>query len=68
MCFSQPKVEVPAVAKPPSRADQSKNASQSVRRKAADQTGVLGNIFSSALGDASYGTNAVKQAKLGTAS
>lgn len=67
MCFKQTKVDVPPVTNPPSRADQKKKAVGDIRRRGKDQTGVMGNIFTSALGDAGYGTNAAKKVQLGTA-
>lgn len=65
MC-TKPKVpEVPKVAPAPTRADAEFNAGQSQRKRLNQQSGVKGNIFTSALGDATYGENAVSR-KLAT--
>lgn len=64
MCFKTPKA--PAVALPPNRSDVQGDVT-ALRKRTAEQSGVTGNIFTSALGDSSYGQNAMKLAKLGAA-
>lgn len=67
MCFSQ-KASKPEPIKPlPKEVDASKKAQRDVRRATAEQSGINSNIFTSALGDANYGTAARKQVTLGTA-
>lgn len=54
MCFKTPKA--PAVQPAPQRADVQGDVTAQ-RRKLIDQSGVTGNIFTSALGDTGYGKN-----------
>lgn len=63
MCFKTPKI--PPVQKAPTREDATKKAAVEERRVATEQQGVVGNIFTSALGDTSFGQNAQKLATLG---
>jgi hypothetical protein len=60
MCFfggapKPPKVPPPKPA--PLEADQKGPLVTKARKTAAEQKGVLGNIFTSALGDSDYGSN-----------
>lgn len=64
MCFKAPKAA--AVAPAPTRADVQGDVTAE-RIKLKDQQGTTGNIFTSALGDSSYGKSAIKLAKLGAA-
>lgn len=66
MCFKSPKP--PSMPKPqpaPVRRDVEDEASEAQRRRMAQQKGVYGNIYTSALGDSTYGQAATKLAKLG---
>lgn len=64
MCFKVKTPDAPAVAPAPQRADvQGDVTNQRLKLKA--QQGVVSNIFTSALGDTSYGKNAQKLATLG---
>lgn len=58
MCFKTPKA--PAVQPAPTRADVQGDVTAQ-RRKLIDQSGVTGNIFTSALGDVGYGKNVREQ-------
>lgn len=66
MCFKSPKP--PTMPKPqpaPTRRDAEADASEEQRRRMSQQQGVYGNIFTSALGDSTYGQAATKLARLG---
>lgn len=65
MCFKTPKA--PAVQPRPQR-DEKASLVQDNRRRAADQSGVYGSIFTSALGDAGFGQSTNEVAKLRKAS
>ena len=66
MCFKTPKA--PAVQPAPTRSDVQGDVTAQ-RKKLADQSGVTGNIFTSALGDVGYGKDVTKQyATLGATS
>jgi hypothetical protein len=54
MCIKAPKA--PAV-QPSPRRDSNASIVQDNRRRASEQQGVYGNIFTSALGDVGYGEN-----------
>jgi hypothetical protein len=62
MCIkpSKPKIEAPQPA--PKRSDVDTG---NERRKISQREGVFGNIFTSPLGDSSYGTNAQRLAQFG---
>lgn len=62
MCFKTPKV--PAVQPAPTRNDVQQDVTNQ-RKRLSTQQGVFGNIFTSALGDSSYGKNANNIATLG---
>lgn len=64
MCFgSKPKtVAAPVVQPAPSRDEAAQVATQE-RRRVRDQQGVYGSIFTSVLGDPTYGTNVSSTAK-----
>lgn len=65
MCFKTPKLPAtPAVAPAPTRGDVQGDVTAQ-RKKTASQSGVTGNIFTSALGDSTYGSSVQKLAKLG---
>lgn len=64
MCFKTPKI--PPVRPAPVRADTGPSVEQQ-RKRLNEQSGVTGNIFTSALGDSEYGKNVQKLAKLGAA-
>lgn len=58
MCLgSKPKSVKQAVVQPAPTRDENAAAVMSERRKLRDQQGVYGNIFTSVLGDPTYGTN-----------
>lgn len=63
MCFgSKPKVaKAPVVQAAPSR-DEVAEAAGAERRRVRTQQGVYGNVFTSVLGDPSYGTNVQRPA------
>ena len=65
MCFKTP--SAPPVTPAPTRADVQGDVTAQ-RLKLKDQQGASGNIFTSALGDTSYGKNAQKLAALGASS
>lgn len=62
MCFKTPKA--PPVENRPTR-DVAVGATADMARKLREQSGVDNNIFTSALGDSTYGQNVKKMAKLG---
>lgn len=64
MCFSVKTPEAPEIKAPPKREDAANNAQQDARRRAADQQGVFGNIFTSLLGDSGFGSNTAPAASL----
>lgn len=64
MCFKVKTPDAPAVTPAPTRADVQGDVTAQ-RLKLKDQQGSVGNIFTSALGDTSYGKNAQKLASLG---
>ena len=67
MCFGS-KPPKPQPIKPlPQPVDAAKKAQRGVRKTTAEQTGQFGNIFTTALGDPSYGGAATKQVTLGNA-
>tara|TARA_R100001086_G_C11815485_1_gene252743 strand:- start:490 stop:720 length:231 start_codon:yes stop_codon:yes gene_type:complete len=65
MCFSVQTPKAPDPAPAPVRADASNKAQQDTRRVTAERQGIYGNIFSSILGDAGYGSSAKKLVNLG---
>ncbi len=65
MCFKTAKPpKPPKVAPVPNRADAT-DAANKERKKLTEAGGVYSNIFTSPLGDSTYGTNAAKLATLG---
>ncbi len=57
MCLGKPKtVKAPPVQAPPSR-DEQGAAVQDQRRRASQQQGVYGSIFTNVLGDPTYNTS-----------
>lgn len=65
MCLKTPKPPKPDPVLPaPKRADMDTGRE---RRKISERQGVFGNIFTSPLGDSTYGTNTQKLATLGAA-
>jgi hypothetical protein len=63
MCLKSPKVPKPDPVQPaPQKRDVDTGTE---RRKIAGRQGVFGNIFTSALGDTTYGQNTQKLATLG---
>lgn len=65
MCFKSPKPPKPPAVQPAPRREDAMDAANSERKKLSGAKGVFGNIFTSALGDTSYGANATKLATLG---
>ena len=65
MCYKAQKA--PPVQAAPTRAD-AQDTVTAQRKQLAEQSGTTGNIFTSALGDSSYGQNVQKLAKLGAVS
>jgi hypothetical protein len=63
MCYKTPKA--PAAQPAPQRKDVQGDVTAQ-RKRLADQSGITGNIFTSALGDVGYGKSAVAQNKLAT--
>lgn len=63
MCLGSKKQTAPVVASPPPvvqpapRRDEVQSAAVDQRKKAQEQRGVYGSIFTSVLGDPSYNTN-----------
>ena len=65
MCIKTPKIEKPPPVQPaPQRKDVDTG---NERRKIAGRQGIFGNIFTSPLGDSTYGGSAQKLATLGAA-
>lgn len=64
MCFKTPKA--PPVQQQPRR-DEKASIVQDNRRRSADQQGVFGSIFTSALGDSEYGKSGQQVATLRSA-
>lgn len=60
MCFKVKEPKMPAPLPAPDRGDATKSA-QSARRRLDEQQGVYGNIFTSVLGDSTYGQSARRQ-------
>lgn len=65
MCLKQKMPPTPAVQPPPTR-DTVASATVDARRRTANQRGVYGNIFTSPLGDSTYGTNTTGRPALAT--
>lgn len=58
MCLgSKPKVQKAPVVQPAPTRDEAAEAASGERRRLRDQNGVYGNIFTSVLGDPTYGSN-----------
>ena len=64
MCFKTKTPTPPKVQPTPDRGDVT-DETNAQRRKLTSAKGVYGNIFTSALGDSTYGDNAAKLATLG---
>lgn len=60
MCFKQKEPKMPDPLPAPDRGDATQSA-QSARRRLGEQQGVYGNIFTSVLGDSTYGQSARRQ-------
>lgn len=58
MCLKTPKIDKPTAVQP--APDRSTVDTSNAKRRLASQQGAFGNIFTSALGDTGYGTNANK--------
>lgn len=59
MCFKSSAPKAPVV-QPAPKADDVRPKVVDERKRVTDQNGVMGNIFTSVLGDSGYGKNAVK--------
>lgn len=60
MCFKPKVPDIKPVEPAPDRASAA-NAASAARQKAGEQTSTYGNIFTSVLGDSSYGKNVKPQ-------
>lgn len=60
MCFSMKAPNAPRVAPAPDRANAQGDVA-AARRRSSEQQSTYGNIFTSVLGDSSYGTNVQSQ-------
>lgn len=65
MCFMARQPAMTPAPAAPARQPQSSSIQNEARVRALKARGVFANIFTSALGDASYGANASKAAALG---
>lgn len=65
MCLKQKMPPTPPVQQPPTR-DTVSSATVDARRRAGTQKGVYGNIFTSPLGDSTYGTSTAGRPALAT--
>lgn len=57
MCMKTPKAPKPTPPRPAPQRDEQRAATQDARRRTRDQSGMYGNVFTSALGDVGYGQN-----------
>ncbi len=63
MCFKTPKIDKPPAVQP--APDRTTVDTEKQRRRLTTSGGVTNNIFTSALGDTSFGKSAAKMATLG---